>query len=474
MLISLLEKNRDSKDYPFHMPGHKRLPAGNDLLDGIYGIDITEIEGFDNLHNAEGIIKDSQERAANCYGADETHFLVNGSTGGIFAAITASVTAGDTIVIARNCHKSVYNAVMISGADMYVITPDEEPLFGMYGGIKASDVKEALTASGAKAVVITSPTYDGIVSNIEDIVKVCHEQKAVLIVDSAHGAHFGFGNGFPESAIRLGADVVITSVHKTLPSLTQTALIHINRNCPCRQRIQKMLPVFQTSSPSYVLMASIDHLTGLLLNKADELFAGYEKKLDDFLSNASQLKNLYVMRRQDLKSPGSFDLDKGKIVVGDMTGTYSGKELSDMLRNKYHLIPEMASKDYVLLMTGIADISEGFDRLSEALSDIDKTIDGSLRVSDGESKQKEKGRLIKNNMKSAMFEKTTFVSTEDAAGRISADLVTVYPPGIPVIIPGETITKEAVSTINEAKKNGLEVTGLNGKELTVVWERSST
>ncbi len=419
MLISLLEKNRDSGDYPFHMPGHKRNTFGNETLDGIYGIDITEIEGFDDLHNARSILKDAQDRAAKCYGADETHFLVNGSTGGILASITGAVTTGDTIVIARNCHKSVYNAVMLSGADMYVITPDKEPLFGMYGGVDAADVKEVLKTSKAKAVVITSPTYDGIVSDVENIAKICHEHGACLIVDSAHGAHFGFSEGFPKSAIKY-ADVVITSVHKTLPSLTQTALIHINKNCSCSQKIRRMLSVFQTSSPSYVLMASIDYLTGLLSEKAKELFAEYENNLDDLYDAASGLKHLRMMRKSDLAGSGSFDLDKGKIIIRDMTGTYSGKELSDMLYKDYHLMPEMAADDYVLLMTGIADTKEGYRRLKEALADIDKKTVGKPDTPDIDVKPKEKVLLIKNSM-------------------MSEEIAAVCPPGIPVVLPGETI-----------------------------------
>ena len=261
-LIKTLKENRDSGVYPFHMPGHKRMLAGDDLLGRIYGIDITETEGFDDLHNARGIIREAEDRAAALFRSDETHFLVNGSTCGILAAITGSVTSGDSLVIASNCHRSVFNGLMLSGAKPYIITPDPEAYFEISGGVSALSVERAIDEADGKrvAVVITSPTYEGITSDVEAIAGVCRKKGAVLIVDSAHGSHFGLSDDFPKSAVASGADVVITSVHKTLPAMTQTALIHINKDCPSKERIRKMLPVYMTSSPSYVCAAISAHI----------------------------------------------------------------------------------------------------------------------------------------------------------------------------------------------------------------------
>ena len=375
-LISKLKENRDSNVYPFHMPGHKRRLSDDETLGSIYELDITEIPGFDDLHNAEGIIKEGENRAAKLFGSDETHFLVNGSTCGILSAIVGTVTKGDTVIAGSNCHRSVFNGIMLSGADQVLISPETETQFGIYGGISVEAVNSALEkAEGNRvAVVITSPTYEGITSDIDTIAKACHEHNAVLIVDSAHGAHFGFSESLPKSAVATDADAVITSVHKTLPSMTQTSLIHINRNCPTRDNIVRMLSVFQTSSPSYILMSSIDSMTELLEKQGEELFSSYMKRLEDFYKEAENYNSLSILTKEKLCAGGSKDHDRGRIVITDKTGTYSGHRLSDILLKKYGLCAEKSEDTNVLLITTVADTDEGFERLTKALTEIDKEL----------------------------------------------------------------------------------------------------
>ncbi len=501
-LISSLEDNRDSGIYPFHMPGHKRILAGDEALQEIYGLDITEIPGFDDLHNASGIIKDAEDHAAALFSSDETHFLVNGSTGGILAAIVGSVCEGDTVIAATNCHRSVYNGIMLSGAVPVFITPETESYFNISGGIRAGDIEAALLKRKGKrcAVVITSPTYEGITSDVSTIAKICHENDSVLIVDAAHGAHFGFSGGFPQSAVTAGADVVITSVHKTLPAMTQTALIHINGNCPSKERIRKMLQVFMTSSPSYILMSSIDSMTGLLERQKDELFSAFEKRLDDLYGKAEGFNCLSVLCREKLTAEGSADHDRSKIVVSDMTGTYSGKQLADMFLEKYRICAEMSAASHVLFMTGIADTDEGFERLTKALCETDEDLYSRQifpkarrimgRVFDrivgrrfaGAFQSIMPDELNKSDIheqdlaiKTAVFdEDREYIPVELCEDRIAADYVSVYPPGIPVMIPGKKISKDAVDRILGAMNDGLTVTGLKDKEIAVLWERSST
>ena len=461
------------------MPGHKRRLADDDLLLKTYGIDITEIDGFDNLHNAKGLIREAEGRAAKLFGAYETHFLVNGSTGGLLAAITAAVTEGDSLIIAANCHRSVYNAAMISGADLYVMSPEREDIFGICGGIDRSDVESALSQidrTGRSAVVITSPTYEGITSDITEIAKVCHEHKACLIVDSAHGAHLGLSDAFPESCIKY-ADVVVTSVHKTLPAMTQTALIHINEKCGFADRIRRQLSVFTTSSPSYVLMASIDSMTGLMLRRGQDLFDAYNQRLSDLYKIITGLRNLICLKKEDLSCKGSYDHDRGKIVIKDRWDRISGKELSDMLIGDFGLIPEMSAGGYVILMTSVADDDEGFKRLADALRDIDERIDRLVKKDRPEPDvRSEEGRsLIKiTGLKPYGFAKdAVWVGINEAEGMTSADLVTIYPPGIPTILPGELITKETIGTITKALSEERDVIGINNGKIAV-WERSST
>ena len=224
-LSESLQNYAQSDVYPFHMPGHKRKKI---LFPDPYEMDITEIDGFDNLHHAEGILKEAQERAAALYGSKRCFYLVNGSTCGLLAAISAAAGRGDKVIVARNCHKAVYHALYLKELQAEYIYPAITN-HGIQGQITVEQVRKTLRENpDASAVILTSPTYEGIVSDVKKIAEVCHEQNIPLIVDEAHGAHLGFSGGFPENAVRLGADAVIMSLHKTLPSFTQTALLHLN------------------------------------------------------------------------------------------------------------------------------------------------------------------------------------------------------------------------------------------------------
>ena len=223
-LLEKLQEYRAEDMYPFHMPGHKRKPLP---FPNPYSIDITEIDGFDNLHHAEGILKEAQERAADLYGSKECFYLVNGSTCGLLAAICAATKKRDKVLVARNCHKAVYHALYLNELQAEYIYPVITKS-GIQGQIEPEQVKKALLLNpDIAAVILTSPTYEGVVSDINAIAGIAHERGIPLIVDEAHGAHLGFGAGFPENAVRQGADAVIMSLHKTLPSFTQTALLHL-------------------------------------------------------------------------------------------------------------------------------------------------------------------------------------------------------------------------------------------------------
>ena len=357
----------ESDVYPFHMPGHKRraLPFPNP-----YTIDITEIDGFDNLHHAEGLIREAEERAAELYGADRSYYLVNGSTCGLLAAICAAARRGDKVLAARNCHKAVYHAVSMQGLAAEFLYP-AITRGDLQGQITAAQVEEALTKHPDIAVVIlTSPTYEGIVSDVAAIAACCHAHGAALIVDEAHGAHFGFGAGFPENAVRLGADAVIMSLHKTLPSFTQTALLHCNGTRIDPGRVARYLGVYETSSPSYLFMAGMDVCIDLIREQGAELFAEYRRRLDAFYRDTADLAQLHVMRREDLCKEEAYDWDDSKLII--YAGAMGGEELHQELLGHYHLQMEMVSADYVLGMTSLMDTDEGMRRLVTALHEIDE------------------------------------------------------------------------------------------------------
>lgn len=448
----------ESDVYPFHMPGHKRraLPFPNP-----YTIDITEIDGFDNLHHAEGLIREAEERAAKLYGADRSYYLVNGSTCGLLAAICAAARRGDKVLAARNCHKAVYHAVSMQGLSVEFLYP-AITRGDLQGQITAAQVEEALTKHPDIAVVIlTSPTYEGIVSDVAAIAACCHAHGAALIVDEAHGAHFGFGAGFPENAVRLGADAVIMSLHKTLPSFTQTALLHCNGGRIDTERVARYLGVYETSSPSYLFMAGMDACIDLIREQGAELFAQYRRRLDAFYRDTADLTQLHVMRREDLCKEEAYDWDDSKLMI--YAGTMGGEALHQELLGHYHLQMEMVSADYVLGMTSLMDTDEGMRRLVTALHEIDEKN----RKPDLGGEVPEAGftaRMYRENPRRMQIYQALDlpyreVPFDEAVGKMAADYVYLYPPGIPLIVPGEIITEEFIRHIRECRERKLNVEG---------------
>lgn len=461
----------ESDVYPFHMPGHKRraLPFPNP-----YTIDITEIDGFDNLHHAEGLIREAEERAAKLYGADRSYYLVNGSTCGLLAAICAAARRGDKVLAARNCHKAVYHAISMQGLAAEFLYP-AITRGDLQGQITAAQVEEALTKHPDIAVVIlTSPTYEGIVSDVAAIAACCHAHGAALIVDEAHGAHFGFGAGFPENAVRLGADAVIMSLHKTLPSFTQTALLHCNGTRIDPGRVARYLGVYETSSPSYLFMAGMDACIDLLREQGAELFAEYRRRLDAFYRDTADLAQLHVMRREDLCKEEAYDWDDSKLII--YAGAMGGEALHQELLGHYHLQMEMVSADYVLGMTSLMDTDEGMRRLVTALHEIDEknrrmaelheTAEENRKTElDGEVPEAGfTARMYRENPRRMQIYQALDLPyrempLDEAVGKMAADYVYLYPPGIPLIVPGEVITEEFIRHIRECRERKLNVEG---------------
>ncbi len=459
-LYDKLKSYSDSDYYGFHMPGHKRrgIPAYDPAdVRMPYEIDITEIEGFDDLHHPRGILKCAQERAARVYHADETHFLVNGSTVGILSAVCGVTEKGDTILVARNCHKSVYHAIYLNELNPVYLYPGFDSKVGLNMEIRPQDVRDALERyPDVRAVVIVSPTYDGVVSDVTAIAEAVHEKGLPLIVDEAHGAHFGFHSVFPENSNARGADIVIHSVHKTLPSLTQTALLHMNGSRIDRERVKRYLGMLQTSSPSYVLMAATDLCMEELESHAGELFGAYAGRLCEVRKKLSGLKCLELIRTE------CYDISKLIIYTGSIE--FTGKELYRRLLSEYHLQMEMAAGSYVLAMTSVSDTKEGLERLTNALFRIDnkigaQTIDecprtGGLPRAEVVCSIADAERKVRAGAAECMF-----VPWDAAAGYVSAEYAYLYPPGSPLIVPGERISEEAVRMLFWYREKGFSVEG---------------
>ena len=374
MIYDKLAQYAASGVYPMHMPGHKR--AAGFLPPGLpYDIDITEIHGFDDLHDPRGVLKETSELASSLYGSDKAFLLVNGSTAGILAAIGAHTKRCDKILMARNCHRSVYNAAELFGLEPVFITPETDETSGISCSIDPAAVKLGLeNDKNIKLIVITSPTYEGVISDVASISELAHKNNIPLFVDEAHGAHLGFSDGFPGEAIHLGADVAVMSLHKTLPALTQCSLLHARGKYADIGEISRLLSVLQTSSPSYVLMASIDACLRLLKADKEKLFIEYERNLDSFSKSIMTMKNLYVLHHgSDKAHTGFFAFDPGKLVIITKKTALSGIMLMDILRAEYKIELERACAGYAIAMTSVCDRPEGFSRLAGALSAIDRS-----------------------------------------------------------------------------------------------------
>lgn len=467
-LYQKLKDYSKSDYYPFHMPGHKRNIniTGADLP---YDIDITEIEGFDDLHHASGILLDAQKRAADLYHAEESHYLINGSTVGLLSAVLGCTKKGGKILIARNCHKSVYNAVILNELQPVYVYPEKIKNEELNGEIKKDDIKKILMDNpDIQAVVVTSPTYDGVVSDIKGIASIVHAENIPLILDEAHGAHFGLCPYFPQNGNENGADVVIHSLHKTLPALTQTALLHINGNIVDRNRIRRYLHMLQSSSPSYVLMSGIDECIKILNEKRNIL---YEKFIEILVKTREEMKNL-----RHLKLLESTHYDRSKILISTRHSyyknkenliKYTGKQLYNDLYQKYFLQMEMAAPFYILALTSLCDTGSGMRRLVDAVFDIDKKLT--------ESKIYDEENLYEKQTAPAVYEKNDlifrpseaieisgrgiYVPITESKDKISLEYVYVYPPGIPIIVPGEKISRQTAQLINRYKKLGFTLEG---------------
>ena len=498
-LLERLTEYAGSDAYPFHMPGHKRREITDGIPGGFpdpYGIDITEIDGFDNLHHAEGILKDAMDEAAAIYGTDRSWYLVNGSTCGILSAVFATTENGGKILTARNCHKAVYHAICLNRLEAEYLYPEEITEFGINGGIRAEDVRKALEKDAMhcagnsgdvrgkitkiQAVLITSPTYEGVVSDIRVIADVAHEYGIPLIVDEAHGAHLEYADqchSFPKSALEYGADIVIQSLHKTLPCFTQTAILHVKGKLVDQDRISRYLSMFQTSSPSYLFMAGMERCIRYMDGDGRNEMIRYEKRLERFMERMEGLQVLEVLDREICgKYRTVAGWDPSKIVVSTMRAEdFHGEELAETLRRKYHLEMEMTAPEYVIAMTSLMDTEEGFERLGTALLEID----GALRHCVESEQQKEKGEskgkkrcetpeateskvshpIRRMLICEAMDADTERTALQDTVGKVSAEFVYLYPPGIPIIAPGEVFTDVIVEKIVAYKAAGLLVQG---------------
>ncbi len=474
-LYEILQSYGGSGIYPMHMPGHKRNPVFQ--MENPYCLDVTEIEGMDDLHHPEGAIRRLMDQMKGIYGTKESYLLVNGSTCGILAAVSACVRRGDTVIMSRNCHRSVYHAVYLLDLKPVYLYPEIDPRTGIALGIRPEQVEEALGGNpSAACVVITSPTYEGVVSDIRQIAAAVHERGIPLVVDEAHGAHFAWGHPYwqaiPETAMSQGADLVVESLHKTLPALTQTGVLHLCSGRVEGRAVQRSLDIYETSSPSYILMAGAAQCMDWMEQNAEIAFGAYQDRWNRFCRQAGEWEVLSLWQH-DQKEPSKLVIESAGM---------EGSELAALLRERYRVQMEMECPGYVLAMTSVCDTEEGWSRLSAALSEIDKVLAAGGRGSGarpGVGGRNRPWRREPAAVRMSLYEAADCpsrrVRAAESAGEISAEFAFLYPPGIPFLAPGEEITEGVLEQIRDAKRRHLKLMGLEdgtGEYIRVCGKRS--
>lgn len=465
-LYKKLENYRDSDYYPFHMPGHKRnKEAASGALADIYGLDITEIDGFDNLHQAQGILRKLQDRASKLYGSSKSYYLVNGSTCGILSAVAAVTRKGGRLLMTRNCHKAVYHAAYLQELKTTYLQPELIEDYEMAGAVRPEEVERALQQyPDIMAVIVTSPTYEGVVSDIGRVAQIVHSYGIPLIVDEAHGAHLGFHEAYPKSSVKLGADVVIHSVHKTLPAMTQTALLHVNGSLVDRQRLERYLRIFQTSSPSYVLMASIESCMNFIEREGELRLEQLIVRRNELLNQIKECRYIKVFAEADAVGK---TVDPCKLVISAADGGMTGQELYDILRERYHLQMEMATDEYVLAIVTLMDEPSGWDRLAKALLGIERKLAAGRSSRNTRDSKKIENEIVMT-IAQAYDREWEKVELTQSVGRVAAEFVNLYPPGIPLVVPGEKLDRELIEKLDNSRRLGLNVQGAEDGYINVI------
>lgn len=527
-----LEKYIEKGTYPWHMPGHKRQPLegpGN-FWNGVYAHDFTEAKDLDDMHEPEMFIADSLAEMKKVYGTFATYMLVNGSTSGIMTAIHATCHRGDVILAARNCHKAVYNAIcMLELEPEYIVpdyvdmrwlcgmnqamsdkmtdacgkddcetregtdirgegdreTPERTDILGDISPDKLERAINTMIADGRKpsAVIITSPTYEGVISDIGTLAEITHRYGIYLIVDEAQGAHLNFMEGH-ETAMEQGADIVIESLHKTMPALTQTSLLHV-MNPKLDERVRRYLQIFQTSSPSYIFMQSMEKAVAFGANNR-AVFVEYGWRLEIFAEKCDNLRNIRLFRPgvnvskndEGCSACKVFDHDEGRLVFVVRPGTvdrsgqiFTGVMLADILADRYGLIVEMASVSYVICISSVVDSVDSYDILFKAIEEIDSGLEYRSIVDGSRAMDIISGRRSAVVPGKAWDETSEMVPLELSVGRISGAFVYAYPPGIPVLAPGEIVDERAVCGIDTMIRSGLNVSGVDDGCIAVLCEK---
>ncbi|MGI0481341.1 aminotransferase class I/II-fold pyridoxal phosphate-dependent enzyme [Geminocystis sp. CENA526] len=469
-LLRQLKILADKQDSPFYTPGHKKGKGISQSLkelmgEAVFRADLPELPELDNLFAPEGVIKSSQCLASKAFGAQETWFLANGSTSGIIASILATCGEGDKIILPRNIHQSAIFGLILSGATPIFINPEYNPDFDLCYTLSATDIEKVLqTNDNVKAIMVVSPTYHGICANLTEIAHVSHNFTIPLLVDEAHGAHFSFHDLLPRSSLQCGADIVVQSTHKTLGAMTQASMLHVQGNLIDVDRLNQGLQMVQSSSPSYLLLASLDSARQQMALQGEALLTN-TINLAKFARN--EIKKLDYLSLLELVEPQEifFDLDITRLTINVSKLGLTGYEVDEILHQQFGVTCELPSLSNLTFIISIGNNLRDIENLVKALQSLKKYQKNKDNFKQFIG-QKLPNSVLKITPRQAFFATKKVVSKPLAINQISGENICPYPPGIPLIMAGEIITKEALNYLEEINNSGGIITGISDQTLT--------
>ncbi len=459
-VMEALKQHLQNRVVPFDVPGHKGGRGTKELTDFLgescLKADVNSMKPLDNLCHPVSVIKDAQELAAEAFGAKNAFFIVNGTTGSVQAMITAACKAGEKIIMPRNVHRSAINALVVNGAIPVYVNPGTNKQLGIPLGMSVENVKKAIAENpDAKAILVNNPTYYGVCSDLREIVKLAHENNMLAIVDEAHGTHFYFGEDLPVSGMAAGADMAAVSMHKTGGSLTQSSLLLCGENVNS-DYVRQIINLTQTTSGSYLLISSLDAARKNLALNGREIFRKTIQYAEYARAEINRLGGYYAFGKELCNDPSFFDFDTTKLSIHTRDIGLAGIEVYDILRDEYNIQIEFGDIGNVLAIISAGDRALEIERLISAFSEIKRLY------------TKDKAGMLDHEYidpkvmmppQSAFYGEKKSLPIKESSGYICGEFVMCYPPGIPILAPGEQITDDIINYILYAKEKGCMMTG---------------
>lgn len=472
-LVEALEQFRKEEPAYFRIPGHRFERGLDDALKAdLAAYDLSEAEGLDDLHHAEGVIAEAQDLAAETWGAKKTFFLVNGTTCGNEAMVLSSVKEGEKIIVPRNVHKSVLMGLILSGATPVYVMPEYSTKWQMWGGVTPETIEQAFAeAPDAKAVLLVSPTYYGLCSDLQSIAEICHKHNAALLVDEAHGSHLYFSRQLPPGALESGADACAQSIHKTAGSFTQSSFLSLGSDRLDEARVAANLQMVQSTSPSYLLMASLDAARRGMALHGEERMERALKLSKKARQEIAGIRGIEVLGTEMEGTCGVWKIDPTRLVFSARALGISGYDLQVCLYDEYRVSTELADEENVVCVITWANSEEDITRLTDALAGIAAESEKTT----GETAFEEKQWLFRSLPKmektprEAYFAEKEAVLFAEAEGRIAAEMAAPYPPGIPLVCPGERYSAEVLELMCQYKADGCEFHGPSDASLETLY-----